>query len=245
MSDLEIVTTSDRPDLDEQARAAFRPGWPEFIFHDPISSQYIGRVADYFPHYDILLLDGGEVVAGGWGVPIRWDETASALPDGYDGALISAVIGQETSVRADTLSIMAAAVRADRQGRGLAGKILTALRERASAAGLQRVIAPVRPELKARYPLSPMASFARWTRTDGLHIDPWIRTHQRLGARILAPAPRSMTITGAVAEWEDWAAMVFPESGQYVVPAALDLVTIDREQDRGIYTETNLWMRHQ
>ena len=38
--------------------------------------------------------------------------------------------------------------------------------------------------------------------------------------------------------------MVFPDSAQYVVPAALDLVTIDREQDRGTYSETNLWMRH-
>jgi hypothetical protein len=43
---------------------------------------------------------------------------------------------------------------------------------------------------------------------------------------------------------EDWAAMAFPETGQYVVPDALDLVAIDREQDRGTYAETNLWMRH-
>jgi len=28
------------------------------------------------------------------------------------------------------------------------------------------------------------------------------------------------------------------------VPDALDLVSIDREQDRGTYRETNLWMRH-
>ena len=30
----------------------------------------------------------------------------------------------------------------------------------------------------------------------------------------------------------------------YVVPDALDLVDIDREADRGVYRETNLWMRH-
>jgi hypothetical protein len=71
MGDLQIVTTADRHDLDEQATAAFRPGWPEFIFHDPISSEHIGRVETYFPHYDVLLLDDGQVVAGGWGVPIQ------------------------------------------------------------------------------------------------------------------------------------------------------------------------------
>jgi GNAT superfamily N-acetyltransferase len=244
MGELEVVTTAERHDLDEQARDALRTVWPEFIFHDPVSGALIGRVETYFPQYDLLLLDGGQVVAGGWGVPIRWDGTVSALPDGYDGSLVSAVTGHENAVTADTLCIMAAAVRADQQGGGLAGKTLTALRDRATAAGLRRVIAPVRPALKNRYPLTPMEHFARWTRGDGLHIDPWVRTHQRLGASILAPAPRSMVITGTVPEWEGWTAMVFPETGQYVVPDALDLVTIDREEDRGTYAETNLWMRH-
>jgi hypothetical protein len=244
MPDIEVVTTGDRHDLDGQARDALRTVWPEFIFHDPVVPDYIGRVETYFPQFDVLLLDDGQVVAGGWGVPIRWDGTVGALPDGYDGALVSAVTEHEASTPADTLCIMAAAVKADRQGGGLAGKTLAALRERAIAAGLERVVAPVRPALKSRYPLAPMERFARWARTDGLHIDPWIRAHQRLGATILAPAPRSMIIIGTVAEWEDWTAMAYPETGQYVVPDALDLVTIDREQDRGTYAETNLWMRH-
>jgi GNAT superfamily N-acetyltransferase len=244
MSDPEIVTRSSRADLDEQAKDAFREIWPEFIFHDPVVPQYIDRVETYFPDYDVLLLDDGQVVAGGWGVAIGWDGAVATLPDGYDGALAGAVTGHENSVPADTLCIMAATVRSDRQGGGLAGKVLTALRERAIAAGLRRVIVPVRPALKSRYPQTPMANFARWTRDDGHHIDPWIRTHQRLGASILAPAPRSMVITGTVAEWEKWAAMAFPETGEYVVPDALDLVAIDRELDRGTYAETNLWMRH-
>lgn len=244
MHELQIVTTSERHDLDEQAKAAFRPGWPEFIFHDPVSSEYVGRAGTCFPDYDVLLLDDGQVAAGGWGVPIQWNGAVSTLPGGYDEALISAVTGHEDALRADTLCIMAAAVRQDRRGTGLAGKVLTALRERAAAAGLDRVIAPVRPALKSRYPLTPMENFARWTRPDGAHTDPWIRTHQRLGATILGPASRSMVITGTVAEWEDWARMAFPETGQYVVPGALDLVSINREDDSGTYQETNLWMRH-
>jgi GNAT superfamily N-acetyltransferase len=241
---IDVVTTSERPDLDDQARAAFRGEWPEFIFHDPVSAAHIGRVEEYFPGYDILLLDDGEVVAGGWGVPLRWDGAAATLPDGYDGALVSSVTGHENGTGPDTLSVMAAAVKNGRQGQGLAGQVLSALRERALAAGLSRVIAPVRPTLKNRYPLTSMSDFAGWNRPDGLHLDPWIRTHQRLGATILGPAPRSMLITGTVAEWEDWAAMAFPQTGDYVVPAALDLVHIDREQDLGRYAETNLWMRH-
>jgi len=65
-----------------------------------------------------------------------------------------------------------------------------------------------------------------------------------MGAWVLGPAPASMRIVGTVAEWETWTGMVFPESGDYIVPEALDLVAIDVEQDRGEYLETNLWMEH-
>ena len=106
------------------------------------------------------------------------------------------------------------------------------------------VVAPLRPTTKARYPLVPMSRFATWTRADGLSVDPWLRTHQRLGATVLGPAPRSMVITGTVAEWESWTALVFPESGRYVVPDALNLVEIDLEDDVGTYVEENLWVQH-
>src|ERR1700727_879155 len=111
MAGIEVVTTSDRPDLDDQARAAFRGEWPEFIFHDPVSAAHIGRVEEYFAHYDILLLDDGEGVAGGWGVPIQWDGSVFSLPDGYDGSLVRAVGGHEDGTAPDTLSVMAAAVK--------------------------------------------------------------------------------------------------------------------------------------
>jgi hypothetical protein len=65
-----------------------------------------------------------------------------------------------------------------------------------------------------------------------------------MGARILGPAARSMTIEGTVAEWESWAGMPFPATGDYVVPDALNLVHIDREADRGTYVEENLWVQH-
>lgn len=240
----QIVTTSDRPDLEEQGKAALLPGWPEFVLHDQVSVDLIGRAAEYFPRFDVRLLEDGEVVAGGWAVALRWNGTADSLPEGYDGALTSAIAEHESEVPPDTLCAMAAAVRDDRRGTGLGGQVLSALRVRAVLAGLDRMVAPVRPVLKSRYPLASMADFARWTRGDGAHIDPWVRTHQRLGAAILCPAPRSMVVTGTIAEWQDWAGMAFPETGRYVVPGALDLVAIDAERDQGFYAETNLWMRH-
>ncbi|MBC3841928.1 hypothetical protein GXW82_22165 [Streptacidiphilus sp. 4-A2] len=241
---MKTVTSSEQPELQQQARAVLRDGWPAFVLRDPLSNSHRDRVTAYFPEYDVTLVEDGEVMADGRAVALRWDGGTATLPEGYDGALVDAVTEHENSVRPDTLCIMAVTVRSDRTGGGLAGKVITALRERAVAAGLHRVIVPVRPPLKAQYPLMPMADFARWKRADGLHLDHWIRTHERLGATVLAPAPRSMVVPGTVANWEKWTGMAFPQSGQYVVPGALDLVTIDCERDHGLYAETNLWMRH-
>jgi GNAT superfamily N-acetyltransferase len=241
---MDIVTTADRADLEDEARSAFREKWPEFIFHDAVARTYMARVGEFFPRYDILVLDGGRVVAGGWGVPFAWDGTVGDLPEGYDGALARAVEGREAGVAPTAFSFMAAAVAKSHDKQGLATVALEELTRRAAEDGIGHVLAPLRPTLKHRYPTWPMAEFASWVRADGLSIDPWIRTHQRMGARILAAAPRSMVIEGTVPEWQDWTGMVFPATGDYVVPEALGLVHIDREADLGRYEEENLWVQH-
>src|SRR5260370_16084722 len=143
MGNLESFPTPERHDLDEQARAAFLPTWPQFIFHDRLDAEYLDRVEAYFPQYDVLLLVGGAVAASGWGVPIRWDGTPGGLPDGgYDGALVCAVAGHAKSVPADTLCIMAAAVEAGHQGTRPGGGGPGALRGRAARAGLEHGIVP-------------------------------------------------------------------------------------------------------
>jgi len=56
--------------------------------------------------------------------------------------------------------------------------------------------------------------------------------------------PRSMRITGSVADWESWTRMRFPETGDYVFPAGLATVHIDRDHDMGQYWEPNVWLVH-
>ncbi len=241
---MDVVVAQDRPDLEQKAADAFRQLWPEFIFHDDLSRRYMPRVQEYFRSYDILLLDGGNVVAGGWGVPLHWDGTVSDLPGGYDHALVRAVEGHENDQRANAFSFMAAAVAKLHEKQGLAVAVLTELIARARADGIEQVIAPVRPTWKHRHPHVPMIEYATWVRKDGMSVDPWIRTHQRMGATILAPAPESMLVEGTVAEWEEWTDLVFPVTGDYVVPDALNVLHVDREADRATYREENLWVQH-
>ncbi|MBY8847522.1 Long-chain-fatty-acid--CoA ligase [Saccharothrix longispora] len=233
---MELLTTADHPDLRRAAAPALRSGWPEFVLHDEVSNTHRAAVAARFPYLDVLLVADGEVLAHAVGVALRWDGDPATLPTGYRGAILDAVAGEDEP---DTLCVLAATVRPDRTGSGLATAVLRGLRERA---GLGRVVVPVRPPLKARYPLIPMADFARWTRPDGLHPDPWVRTHQRLGATVLGEAPASMVVTGGTAEWEGWTGMAFPQDGAYVVPGGLDPVRV--VDGVGRYEEVDLWMRH-
>src|SRR5262249_8203233 len=105
------------------------------------------------------------------------------------------------------------------------------------AHGFTALIAPVRPSWKERYPLIPISRYAAWRRADGLLFDPWLRVHERLGAGVRRPEPKSMHITGTVAEWEHWTGLPFPESGDYVFPQGLAPLTIEREADLGAYSE--------
>lgn len=126
----------------------------------------------------------------------------------------------------------------------MAGELLSAMRTLANQRGYPRVIAPVRPTLKASYPLAPIYRFATWTRPDGTPLDPWLRTHYRLRARVIATAPRSQVMTGTIRQWEAWTGLVFPDSGDYVIPHGLALLRIDRQGDHGVYVEPNIWMQH-
>lgn len=61
------------------------------------------------------------------------------------------------------------------RGRGLALRILTAMRDIAGQHGLEHLIAPVRPSWKERYPLTPIERYVTWRRGDGELLDPWMR----------------------------------------------------------------------
>jgi GNAT superfamily N-acetyltransferase len=226
-------------------RAPFGAGWPKFIFHDAVALRLMPTAEQAFAEYSLAIVeDDDRIIAGGWGVPLSWTGEVDDLPDGWDGALERAVETREQGIEPNAFCAMATEVVETARGAGLAGKVLTALRERAAQRGLARMIAPARPTLKHRYPLVPIARYASWTTADGLPFDPWLRTHVRCGARILSATDAAMRIVASVDEWEAMSEMAFPETGHYVVPQALALVHIDLEANRGTYVEPAIWMQH-
>lgn len=246
MTDFTVRTLAERPDLLDAMENVNVAGWPEFMLHDPIADKYFGNLYDYFPEFQVMLVDENDtVIASGNTIPATWDGTVEDLPlDGWDAIMKLGVTNHQNSIAPNVVSAIQAVVVKDHLGKGLSQHVLQAMKSNAARHGLNTLIAPVRPNLKHRYPLTPMEKYVQWKQADGAPFDPWLRTHLKMGAEILRVCPQSMRITGTVAEWEMWTEMQFPESGAYIVPGALVPIDINREGDIGVYVEPNVWMRH-
>ena len=204
-----------------------------------------GSLFDTFAGFQILFCDSADtLIALGHTIPFVWDGTPEDLPDEIDRLMERATEAYRDKHTPTALSALAALVSPEHQRRGLSSEVLCAMRSLAARHGMHSLVAPVRPSLKKLYPLIPIERYARWTRDDGSPFDPWLRVHWRLGAEYLKVAPEATVITGTMAEWEEWTSMSFPESGAYVVPGALQPVSIDRERNTGSYEDPNVWMRH-
>ena len=199
---LRFPTMAERPDLRAPARALMSM-WPAFMHHDPVGNTYFPRVRDEYPELQFFAWhdESNEVVAGGDAVPASWDDDPETLPDGGLDAVLEASFA-EGAPEPNVLCALQIVIAGEHRGRGLSVRMIERMATLAREHGLTRLVAPVRPSLKHRYPLTDIDRYAGWRRPDGTHVDPWLRTHERFGGQVLKVAPRSMVIPGTVAEWE-------------------------------------------
>ena len=243
---LRTVTLAQRPDLLGRATALLAAKWPTFMLAGrPGHGVDLLRLLGAVPQHQVALLDDrDDLLALGLSVPLRWDRTVDGLPAGWDGAVGAAAELLDTGAAPNAVSAISITMAPEASGRGLAAGMVQALKAAAAAAGSETMIAPVRPVLKANYPLTPMAQYLTWRTEDDRIFDPWVRLHQRLGALQVGVAYPSMTISGTVGEWQDWTELSLPASGEYVIPGGLVPLVVDRRADTATYREPNVWMVH-
>ena len=242
---LQFPTRAERTGSPPHIASMEQALWPEFMYHDTVLERLFGRVISDYPEFQFYAWDDEreQVVGVGNTLPASWDGRAEALPD--DG--IDAIVEARFSHDPPTPSVLCALqilIAPEYRGQSLSSRMILRMAEIGRTHGLDTLIAPVRPNLKHNYPLTPIERYIEWRRPDGALLDPWLRTHERLGAEIAKIAPESSRVPGTVAQWEEWTGLAFPESGSYVVPGALVPVEIDCERDEGLYVEPNVWMVH-
>ncbi|MGG4454500.1 GNAT family N-acetyltransferase [Brevibacillus porteri] len=240
-----IYTFAQRSDLNDQADALIEASWSAFMLNDEVANEYYGHLYDWFSSYQFMLTDeSDQVMAVGNAIPFYWDGTAEGLPKGWDDVFLQGIEDYRQEKQPNALSALSISIDPRYRGLGLSKQMVTAMKDIAKENGLAYVVAPVRPSLKHKYPLTPMDKYVQWKTTDDAPFDPWVRTHWKLGATIMQVAPESMLIRGSLTEWESWTGMKFPESGSYIIPDALVPVQVDVEKNEVVYIEPNIWMQH-
>ena len=175
--------------------------------------------------------------------PLSWNGQDQTLPGSTDQVIEQIFTQHRAHAPASALCALAAGIPPGARGGGMATQVLTGMRTVAQRNGLRHLIAPVRPSWKHRYPLTPIQNYIRWRRPDGQLLDPWMRTHERLGARVATPcharcgSPAPCQTGNPGLAWP-------PQSGEYVFPEGLTTVHIDKAADRGTYWEPNVWLIH-
>lgn len=247
MSDVIIHRLSERPDLIDRVYEV-DSAWPEFMQADPVMHALFGQVASTFPHLCAVATDAKDAVAAtARAVPFALDLPGrGALPDGgLDQVMVWAFNDRLDGREPDIASAVEILVGQAHRGSGLSHRMVAALRDAARDAGLTRLVAPVRPTGKHRYPNMPMAEYITIMREDGLPADPWLRVHVRSGGRIRRVAVTSMVMAGSLAQWRGRTGLPFDRTGDVIVPEALIPVHCDAEHDHAVYVEPNVWVEHE
>jgi len=248
-----VTTFAERPDL---LAKVFEPeiqsAVPEFMRHDRAGALYYsdGNLDQYL-EYGLVAVDPAapdRPVARAFAVPFAFPDGArgrEALPDGgWDQVIRWGHRDRLAGIPATAISALEIMVAPRLQGRGVARVMAGALRDNARRLGFTKLYAPLRPTDKHREPLTPFAEYAARRRADGLPHDSWVRTHLRLGARIVKVAPYSMVVAGTLAEWRQWTGLPLNQSGPAIVPGALSPIHVSLEQDHAVYVEPNRWVCH-
>ena len=242
---LRFHSLADRPELRERCRLLDALAFPAFMELSDLAPLW-PAVYEGFPDWQLAACDPltGEHLAHANAVPFVWDGAIASLPQTATEMLDRAVEHQRADRRPNALGALQVVVRPALQGRGLSTRVLQAVAALTAERGVTHLLAPIRPNRKARYPLAPFDGYVRRTRPDGLPADPWQRVHARLGAAFAAIVPGWLTVVAPVTAWEGWAERTFPESGQFAIPGALVPVAIDLERACGRYVEPHLWMHY-
>lgn len=241
MSTYRIYTHAERQPNNGISQPPIAPdAWDAYTTQDAVFITHWQALIETFAEYTFYICDAQDVIlASATAAPLYFNAPYERLPHGGWRWVITTALNQRRQgVAPNMLAALGIHVMPSQRGKGISRLALQTMHSMAHGA----LIAPVRPSQKHLYPLIPMAQYAHWKRPDGWLFDAWMRTHQRMGARVVKVANRSMVVTGTCDEWHTWTGLHFPQDGRYVVAGALAPVTV--RAGYGQYTEPNVWMLH-
>lgn len=239
---IRTYSLAQRPDLRSDFMNLDIP-WPAFIEPTRLLVEW---GIDAHDEHQLIMLDGDTPIARAASLPLHWNGDPQTLPrSGWDGVIEQSATDTHNGVPLNTLCALEAGIDTRHTGRGLSQAVFTALRDHASEAGFEHFIAPVRPSGKTHHPEVPIEDYVERRRDDGQRADNWLRIHERIGGRIIALSPASMTISAPLGTWRAWTGEPFTTTGLTTVAGGIGPVFVNADLDYAVYIEPNVWVRHQ
>lgn len=244
---LVVRTRAYSNELKHAAIALENATWDQFGYlnYTQAHRTYYDQILETYADYQLCLVDQATdlPVALANCVPAHYDGGLASLPaEGWDWLVETGAT--DRGGRANMLGALAISVPGRLRGKGYAARMLHEMRKLAERRGFDALIAPVRPTVKCEYPYVTMANYIGWHDAEGRVFDPWLRSHLSQGGRLVGPCERSMVVKEHIAFWETWAGRTFETSGEYLVEGALVPISIDLENQMGVYEEPNVWVAY-
>jgi len=217
--------------------------FPEVILRSQIIKDYWGKLEKCFPQSQIFIIDENKNLIGFMNaIPLFYDLPLTELPDeGWDWLMKKGIKDFENNLMPNTLGGLQIIVTKEYQGKGYSKLLISRGKQLKEILGLKNFIIPIRPILKHKYPKEKMKDYMN-LRENGEIFDPWIRTHIKSGAEIIKVCTNSMNVTGDINFWEQLLYKKIFHSGTYEIKGALNLVSIEIENNYGEYKEENIWV---
>jgi GNAT superfamily N-acetyltransferase len=241
-----VVTAQEGERFHQLNDKMVRADGPAFLKHDSAVAQYWSQLTEIFPDNQFCLVEqeSDRAVGIGNSIPVAFAGEWRDLPDeGLDWVLERGFHDRAAGIIPTIMSALYIEIADTHRGQHLSSQMLAVMRQMARSQGFNHLIAPVRPSLKSRYPLTEIETYLEWQTSSGLPFDPWLRVHVRAGGKVLQPCPRAMCVKGTRQQWATWTGMDFLGDGDYVIPYGL--VPLSFHGTEGKYVEPGIWVLHE
>lgn len=228
-----------------QYRHAITKAFPQIISESQVIKNNWTKLETYFPEYQHFLLSNkGDLIGFINTIPFHFQNALSKLPDnGWDWMFEKGINDYEHNIEPNNLGGLQVIVRSKFKKQGYSKEILNFAKTHLHSSRFENLIIPIRPTRKHEFPQMTMASYLELKQQDKIY-DPWIRTHVKSGAEIIKICSKSMTMKGDLMFWESMLNRKIDKSGNYKLKGALELVSIDLENNTGQYVEPNIWIKY-
>lgn len=241
-----VVSFKERLDLYDKQEEICGNAFPTFLYYSEIAAKTWEKMIEYYKEYQLLFLHDENIVCVFNCMPMNLDFTDEELPEeAFNWGLEKGIEDFENGKEINAALGVQIIIPSKYQGKGISSIAVVEIKKMCAQKGIKKLIIPIRPTLKSKYPINDMDNYINWKNEKGLPFDPWLRVHVKQKGKIISSCKKAVEIKGTIKQWETWTNMKFPESGWYVIEGALCPIKINTKKNLGIYIEPNVWVSHE